>query len=300
VLATYNRRAIVLRCVELLQQQTQMPEKICVVDNGSSDGTSAEIRRIYGANERVDLIDLPKNLGNAGGVRIGMEKAFDAGADAIWILDDDAWPRPDALEKLLAHFQPDTVCSSLVLDPEKEDLAWACVLASPQAAVVDTISALPREEAFEVRGAWLGALVPRHIMEDAGFPDPGFFIRGEDEEYPARIGRRGYRFFCVRASVLEHPTPGKSLRFQLFGLNIFYEPGLAPWKAYYVVRNRAYLHRKFASTPMAGFLKAWGSVLFFIIMAIAIDDHKCRRVAKYLKGGWRGYAGRLGDESRPG
>ena len=299
VMATYNRRAIVIRCLELLDQQTRPPERVYVVDNGSTDGTSDEIRRTFAANPRIELVQLPENLGNAGGMRVGMERAFDAGADAIWILDDDAWPDSRALEKLLAHYSAWTVSSSLVVDPEKKDMAWACVLAQPPGTVVDTLAALPADDYFEIRGAWLGALIPRAIIEDVGFPDARFFIRGEDEEYPSRIGRRGHRFVCVRESVLHHPAPGRILRFQLFGKNIFYEPGLPPWKAYYVVRNRAYIHRKFAENPVEGFVKAWGSVLFFLLMAIAIDDHKCRRISTYLKAGWRAFRGRLGNESRP-
>ena len=299
MLATYNRCEVVVRCLELLQQQTCSPDKICVVDNGSTDGTSAELRRRFAEDPRIEVVELPTNMGNAGGIRVGMEKAFENGTEAIWILDDDAWPQADALQKLLAHFSPRIVISSIVVDPEKKDLAWACVLAHPRVTVVDTMAELPSDETFEVRGAWLGALIPRNIIEEVGLPDAGFFIRGEDEEYPSRIARHGHRFFCVRSSVLHHPAPKKVLRFELFGRNIFYEPGLPPWKAYYIVRNRAYLHRKFATSAIEGFLKAWGSILFFVLMAVAIDDQKRRRTMTYLKAGWRGFLGRLGSESRP-
>jgi GT2 family glycosyltransferase len=299
VLATLNRRATVVRCLELLQQQTTAPDKVWVVDNGSTDGTAAELRRKFGGDRMIEVVELPKNVGNAGGIRAGMEQALAGGAEAIWILDDDAWPQPDALEKLLAHYSPELVLSSLVMDPEKSDLAWACVLAPPRAAVVDTIAELPAEDRFEVRGAWLGALIPRRIIEEVGLPDADYFIRGEDEEYPSRIARRGQRFYCVRASVLHHPAPKSVLRFQMFGRNIFYEPGLPPWKAYYIVRNRAHLHRKFATSVLSGIVKSLGSVLFFTLLAVAVDDQKLRRTFTYLKAGWRGFRGKLGMESRP-
>ena len=61
VIATYNRRATVLRCVELLRAQTRPPEKIYVVDNGSTDGTSGEVRRQFGAADGIDLVELAEN-----------------------------------------------------------------------------------------------------------------------------------------------------------------------------------------------------------------------------------------------
>lgn len=300
VLATYNRCETALRCLELLSRQTLRPERVYVVDNGSRDGTANEVRKRFGEMGVIQLIELKENLGNAGGIRIGMEAAFAAGADAIWILDDDAWPRPDALEELLRHYSPEHVLSSLVVDPKKNDLSWACVLMGRRPEVVDTIRDLPAKDCFEVRGAWLGALIPREVVAEAGFPDAGFFIRGEDEEYPLRIARLGRRFFCVRKSLLEHPAPQNILRFQFLGRNFFYEPGLAPWKAYYVVRNRACIHRRFADTLIEGWFKAWASVFFFVLMAIAVDDRKWRRTCIYFKAGWRGFRGQLGMESRPG
>ena len=34
-------------------------------------------------------------------VRASMDLAFAEGADAVWILDDDSWPRADALAAML-------------------------------------------------------------------------------------------------------------------------------------------------------------------------------------------------------
>lgn len=299
VIATYNRCDTVVRCLELLRQQTRVPEKVYVVDNGSRDGTAGKLREKFGADPMIELIELSENTGNAGGIRVGMEKAFEAGADAVWILDDDAWPRPTALERLLKTYSEDRVSSSLILDPKTEELAWAYVLPGRRLRVVDSIRELPSESVFEIRGAWLGALVPRAIANDVGLPDSELFIRGEDEEYPIRIACCGYRFFCSRESVLEHPAPSDIRRFEVFGRNFFYERGMAPWKAYYVVRNRAYIYRKYADFAITGFVKAWTSVLISVAMAVAVDDQKWNRVKTYLKAGWRGFSGKLGAESKP-
>ena len=42
-----------------------------------------------------------ENTGGAGGFYTGMKWAYEHGADAIWIMDDDTIPQADALQKLL-------------------------------------------------------------------------------------------------------------------------------------------------------------------------------------------------------
>ena len=56
---------------------------------------------ITGLPFELIVLQLPENRGNAGGVEDAMEHAFAKGADAVWILDDDSWPRDGALAALL-------------------------------------------------------------------------------------------------------------------------------------------------------------------------------------------------------
>src|SRR5207244_3776235 len=51
--------------------------------------------------EGVDLLALEENVGGAGGFHAGMRTAGEAGADWLWLMDDDTIATPTALEALL-------------------------------------------------------------------------------------------------------------------------------------------------------------------------------------------------------
>jgi GT2 family glycosyltransferase len=299
VFTSFNRSAIALHCLDHLLRQTRKPDRIIVADNSSSDGTVGEIRNRYGGDPLVELLKLPKNIGNSGGIRIAMQRALSEGAGAVWILDDDSWPRPESLEKLLAHYNETAVFSSLVFDPEHQDISWPYMVSGPKNHLAGTLNSLPECDLFEVRGAWLGALVSRRILETAGLPDERLFIRGEDEEFPLRIKKHGFHFFCVKDSVLEHPSPQRLIRLHLFGVNFFYEPRLAVWKAYYMVRNRVFIYRKYSRNPLEGVAKATCSVFLAVCIALLRDDQKMKRVLVYFRAGWHGMTNQIENRAIP-
>ena len=74
---------------------------ICV-DNGSVDGSDIAIERAF---PDVELIRNGANLGFAGGVNVGIRRAFERGADWAFLLNNDAVVEPgfvEALERVAA------------------------------------------------------------------------------------------------------------------------------------------------------------------------------------------------------
>ena len=68
---------------------------------------------------------MAENRGNAGGVEEAMEIAFAEEADAVWILDDDSWPRPEALAAMLAEPYDDAlVLHPIQIDPANGRFTW--------------------------------------------------------------------------------------------------------------------------------------------------------------------------------
>lgn len=51
----------------------------------------------------MDYLIIAGERGGAAGFHEGMKRAYEEGYDWIWVMDDDALPHADALEKLLAH-----------------------------------------------------------------------------------------------------------------------------------------------------------------------------------------------------
>ena len=103
VFATMNRSAVALSCVKSLSLQHFPLAYVVIADNGSADNTINDLKSLSSLPFPLEVLELGCNIGNAGGIAAAMEQAFGNGADAVWILDDDSWPRPDALSAILSR-----------------------------------------------------------------------------------------------------------------------------------------------------------------------------------------------------
>src|SRR6204780_2101244 len=98
VVVTYNRRDLLLEALAAVQAQTRPADAVIVIDNASTDGTAAAVRRQY---PTAGVTELASNTGGAGGFACGMALALDQSADLVWLMDDDTVPEPGALRALL-------------------------------------------------------------------------------------------------------------------------------------------------------------------------------------------------------
>ncbi|QJE96986.1 glycosyltransferase [Luteolibacter luteus] len=290
VFACYNRRSTALECVRRLQVQTRPPDLVVVGDNASTDGTPDALREL--AWGPLTVVDTGDNLGNAGGVRVAMDHAFALGADAVWILDDDSWPREAALEALLAGgFDPQRVRHSLQIDPAGGRYSWPLPIreASGKWHTIRHPGEWPGGERAESRASWTGAMIPRAAWEKAGPVLGELFIRGEDEEYPRRLAAAGFRFEAVRDSILDHPSAKNLRRWVIGGKEFWFETGLEDWKFYYEVRNTMWLMEREGSM-----FKAWAIALLHGWATLLHDGWSPSRFATWRAAVSDAKAGRLG------
>lgn len=291
VFASYNRRAMALECVRRLRAQTRQPERVIVGDNASKDGTREALAEL--GWERLEVLDLGDNLGNAGGVRAAMEHAFATGMDAVWILDDDSWPRPEALAAMLAEpWRDDVLLHPLQEDPASGRFTWPLQVVAEDGSVtlVNTRAELPAGTRVRSRGVWTGAMISKKIREVAGPVMGELFIRGEDEEYPWRIEQAGFETYAVTGAVMDHPGPADLVRWRLLGRSLFLERGLSDWKLHYKVRNMVWLKRR-----QSGAFGALAMALAYALCVASVDGvGRLPLVWKAFRDGWRGKLGRLG------
>ncbi|MCP2637525.1 glycosyltransferase [Microbacterium sp. HD4P20] len=210
VVVTFNRLEKLKTVLAKLHAQTTPPEWIVVVDNASSDGTGAFLAAYQG--RPVEVIRLEENTGGAGGFATGMKYAYELGADLFWLMDDDCYPEPDSLEKLvighadamsampggvpfacsLVHFSHDEIAEMNIAAP---DWKWARLWAKGQRAVlVQTCS-------------FVSALYTRETVERIGLPLREYFIWFDDAAY-ARTASVGIGpGVCILDSKVIHDTP---------------------------------------------------------------------------------------------
>ncbi|MCG6552232.1 MAG: glycosyltransferase [Candidatus Magnetominusculus sp. LBB02] len=98
VIVSYNRRDDLMETIRMLQRQHYENLEIIIVDNASADGSAAMAAGLNLTN--LTLIQMAENVG---------VKAYNAGFEAargqfILILDDDSFPAPDAIEKMIERF----------------------------------------------------------------------------------------------------------------------------------------------------------------------------------------------------
>lgn len=187
VVVTYNRKALLLECIQGLLRQSRKLDKIFIIDNFSSDGTTALLEEsgILG-QEQVQYIRLGENSGGAGGFHHGVKVAHEAGFDWLWLMDDDVVPEDQALEKQIQYRD-----ISKCIHPRKrfEDgsfFDWEQVFHPGLADVYplhDASFKNGKEWCSVNIGCFEGMLLHSSLIPKIGLPDTRFFICYDDTIY---------------------------------------------------------------------------------------------------------------------
>lgn len=262
VIVTYNRKELLVKCLEAISQQSYSYDKVILVDNASTDGTIEylESKKILD-HPKLILLKQTENTGGAGGFSAGMKYAFEHGADYVWMMDDDAVPQKDALEQLMRYATPNHIYGSLAVNGE--DTAWTTTLL-PESQIIDAKNLVP--EISEVQSLpFLGYLTSKEVFTSLGLPDTSYFIAADDVEYCLRAQQAGFKTYICGQSFIEHP---KSERYPF---NFFWKKliclKLVPWKRYYDTRNRLLIARKyyglkvFTQTLPASFVRLFAALI---------------------------------------
>jgi rhamnopyranosyl-N-acetylglucosaminyl-diphospho-decaprenol beta-1,3/1,4-galactofuranosyltransferase len=213
-IVTYNRMALLERCIDGIRAQVRPPDDIVVINNSSPDGTAQMLER-----KGVHYITQP-NLGSAGGWRRSIEEALAGGWDAVWLMDDDGYPHPDALRLLEGELKPDVSCvSSVVLvedDPNRFVFPFprlgrnglpVLVAARRKVARLDELKSLAGGRTYPFAHLFNGALVSTDVVRRIGNVDSDFFLMGDEVDFFMRMRREGAVLSHLDAHHL-HPDVG--------------------------------------------------------------------------------------------
>ncbi len=202
VIVTRDRLALLEQCLAALRAQERRPDRILVVDNASSDGTAA----FLAAQDDVEVLRLEENVGGAGGFHAGMRHAHAAGAEWLWLMDDDTIPRPDALAALLAPGDDGLILRASVAVWKDGRLHPMNVPGLERERIEPLVEAAPHRLLPLRTSTFVSLLVHRAAVDRFGLPEARYFIWSDDIEYTARVTRGGGRMALVTSSVVEHRT----------------------------------------------------------------------------------------------
>lgn len=273
VVVTYNRLPLLQQCLRALAEQTIPLTAIWVIDNASTDGTEAAVRGMKLPN--LVYRNTGRNLGGAGGFACGTQQAAQGDYDALWLMDDDTIPEPEALEMLLEADRDLQGrygwLSSRALAPDGADQPMNRQRRTPYRDIADyegkTVPA--------VMASFVSLFLPTESVRKYGLPIAEFFIWSDDWEYTRRISREEFCYVVPRSRVIHAmKNPGT--------VNIATD---APerWDRYhYFYRNDVVLYRR---EGVLGWLWLCTKDLWHTLQVLRDSrGHRAKRVATIWKG----------------
>lgn len=220
VIVSRNTRELLHACLASVAREAgDLTVETVVVDNASTDGTAAMVRRDFPS---VTLLQPATNDGFAAGNNLGLRRTR---GRAALLLNPDAELTPGALPALWAalHAAPDIgVVGPRLLYPDGTTQSSRRRFPTLRTALVESTTigeTFPRHAAIrryemtdEPEGAahdadWLvGAclLVRRAVFDAVGLLDTRLFLYSEEPEFCWRVRRAGWRVRYVPAATVRH------------------------------------------------------------------------------------------------
>ncbi|STO36072.1 UDP-galactofuranosyl transferase GlfT1 [[Flavobacterium] thermophilum] len=286
IVVTFNRKQLLRECLEALLNQTYELEDIYVIDNASNDGTSEFVKKEY---PNVNLVQLPKNIGGAGGFYEGIKIAYSNNYDWYWILDDDTIPQLNALEALLAAYNRFEEKKPILLSSK---VIWKDgtihPMNEPNIRNFDLENAIiaARANCINLRStSFVSVLIKNDVIEKFGFPIKELFIWNDDYEYTSRILKNEFGVL-VPDSVVVHKTREKYTPLLSAGNRYFYEIRNKIW----LLRTKSFTRKEKVLIFLRVINGIWGYLkvnkfsikkIIIVIHAILEGIFKSGRVKKY-------------------
>ncbi|HEX8075280.1 MAG TPA: glycosyltransferase family 2 protein [Thermoleophilaceae bacterium] len=299
VLVTFNRKELLMECLDGVFAQTHAVERVLLVDNASSDGTPELLReRGFMDREELDYVRLPENLGSSGGFAEAVRVARDADCDWLWLMDDDSSATPEALATLLrsapaADANTVALCPKVVyangeLDRNQRGRFRRRLIPLPEAAYVPGTT--PELDFL----SFVGALVRTRAARAEDPPKAEFFVWGDDVEYSFRLRRQG-RILLVPDAVMVHKRVSQShmngrARFwnRVLPVSLFPTPLERFWQNLCGLRNYIWMKREYEGQSA---LSAAGTTAQFMAKHLLYDEQPLRRlkwILRFARDGRRG------------
>lgn len=211
VIPSWNSAELLPRCLGSLEGQNASLE-LMVVDNGSRDGSLAYLER-----EQVPHVSLPRNLGFAAAVNLGVARTS---APSVLVLNADTVLEPGAVAALLTALEAAPSLGGvqpriLQFEEEREnDARLARLYSAGQALKRDgrafeigagspqTPESSRRREVFGLCGA--ACLLRRELFAELGGYDERYFAFYEDVDLNVRARIAGWRFEYVPEAIIWH------------------------------------------------------------------------------------------------
>ncbi|MEO0271900.1 MAG: glycosyltransferase family 2 protein [candidate division WOR-3 bacterium] len=250
IVVTYNRKNLLIECLEALRRQTRPLDGIYVIDNASTDDTPAYLMEkgyiaeippsvllepyereyllgnyVNGGSIRFHYVRLPENTGGAGGFHEGMKRAYEKGYDWMWLMDDDAEAKEDALERLLSFGENLYILGAKLETKDFKNL-YETNNYLRDSGLITPVNTLP----------FVGFLIRNRVVECIGYPIKELFVLNDDVEYSLRARSAGFQLFVVESAKIFHPS-WNCFKVNFLNISLALNIYQSQAKLYYSLRN---------------------------------------------------------------
>ncbi|MCX7803345.1 MAG: glycosyltransferase family 2 protein [Meiothermus ruber] len=205
LIVNYNAWPDTLACLRALEGLRYPNYRVLVLDNASQNDGVARLRAAF---PHLELVELGRNLGFAGGNNAGIRRALAAGADYVWLLNPDTLPEAGALAAMVERAEQDVRVGAVgavlyEMDNPQQVQAWGGGQVVLPWGLIRLLTH-PRQAGRlnYISGASL--LIRRAALEQVGLLDEGFFMYGEDCDYGLRLIRAGFRLAVAEGARVLH------------------------------------------------------------------------------------------------
>lgn len=292
VVVTYNRCNQLLVTLEHYYKSFDQISHLIVVNNASTDETTSKIEKIVELwKGKLLVLNLPENLGGAGGFYEGVKKAAELGSKWIFISDDDAVPADHCLDKLLKAATNERDVYGAVAIAENSASKKLCWPVKPIVDSVSSSGGVLKKHYEELDSIeypemlpFLGFMISKESVQRIGYPNKDYFISGDDVEYGIRLCSSGSRLIQVKDAVMLHPEIPR-LMINVLGKE-FLVLRMPSWRRFLDVRNRIWNSR--LAYGYLGMMYTCLSVIPHSVLICYTHPDKINQVRAITKGVFKG------------
>lgn len=223
IIVTWNGMKWIDKCLSSIRQSC-FPVTVFLVDNNSTDGTQSYINKNY---SEVKLTLSDKNLGFGKANNIAIQQAFEDGFDYYFLLNQDAYIKPNTIEKLLevAETEKYAIVSPIHLNGDgsqvdpyfREFVLGQCQAYLDQSIIGGNNTIF--ESAFIPAAAWF---LSRKSVKEIGVFDSLFYHYGEDDNYCQRCNYHHRKIVFTLDAFVYHDRTATVGNQKMYNHKLFY------------------------------------------------------------------------------
>lgn len=218
IILNFNRHKDCIQCVNSLLGLEYENFQILIIDNSSDVSDREKLREFIETLKlkcsKIKYLELPQNLGFAGGNNVGIKTAIEEGAEFIWLVNNDVIVAPKSLKMLVKCAQEEEKAAfvgSKIFFFDQPDLiqhaggkvcSWKAVTRHIGLGQKDQPEFSKRKTVDFVTGASL--LVRVKALNQIGLMDESYFLYWEDTNWMVRGRKKGWLTYYEPNSIVWH------------------------------------------------------------------------------------------------